>query len=285
MNFRNFMKGPIEEIFKIGDEEHKITGYSRANIEAQKEKIRAAKKQDFLNRRLSKIGGKTIDMDNLVSGYAGRSVKGKSVKETVEKYKERYKNKSIAITNFIPVYWVDESAKNPENIDEIIRLFEFSETPVKSLPASGNAGITLDEASEMFKARNTVRQKQYDRFFEEIQNIKSESNEHFKSLPSSSNVKQLTPYEWLVKNHATLNYNWRYASLDTDGFLFLSCQRIPWSDGLGWYNHNQYLGAWVYELIFDKPKPGDTICWSICEKHIIPKSLLGHYGDICVLPF
>ena len=67
MNFRNFMKGPIEEVFKIGDEEHKLTGYSRANIEAQKEKIRQAKKQDDLNRRLSKIGGKTVELGRLSS--------------------------------------------------------------------------------------------------------------------------------------------------------------------------------------------------------------------------
>lgn len=74
MNFRNFMKGPIEEIFKIGDEEHKLTGYSRAYIEAQKEKIRQAKKQDMLNRRLSKIGGKTVDWNSKVKLQANTSL-------------------------------------------------------------------------------------------------------------------------------------------------------------------------------------------------------------------
>ena len=61
MNFKNFMKGPIEEVFKIGDEEHKLKGYSRANIQAQKEKLRKEYEQDTLNRRLSKFNGKTKD--------------------------------------------------------------------------------------------------------------------------------------------------------------------------------------------------------------------------------
>ena len=62
MNFKNFTNGPIEEVFKIGDEEHKLKGYSRANIQAQKEKLRKEYEQDMLNRRLSKINGKTTEL-------------------------------------------------------------------------------------------------------------------------------------------------------------------------------------------------------------------------------
>lgn len=61
MNFKSLMKGPIEEIFTIGGTEHKLTGYSRANIKAKKEKLRKEHEQDMLSRRLSKINGKTID--------------------------------------------------------------------------------------------------------------------------------------------------------------------------------------------------------------------------------
>lgn len=64
MNFKNFTNGPIEEVFKIGDEEHKLKGYSRANIQAQKEKLRKKHEQDILNRRLSKINGKTKDWND-----------------------------------------------------------------------------------------------------------------------------------------------------------------------------------------------------------------------------